>query len=78
MVFASIDPHDGLRTNEQIGKIDIRDHVCGGDPCISGTRIMVRSIKSFATAGYPVHAILRQYPVLVAEDVDAALQYEVK
>jgi uncharacterized protein (DUF433 family) len=49
--------------------------VCHGSPCIKGTRIMVTVILDNLAAGEPVQDILKSYPSLHAEDVQAALGY---
>lgn len=46
-----------------------------GDPCIRGTRIPVRAIKSFANAGYSPADIIREYPGLTPEQIEAAVRY---
>lgn len=50
--------------------------VCGGEPCIAGTRIPTAAILEFANAGYSTGAIVEQYPNLRAAQVWAALCYE--
>lgn len=42
---------------------------------IAGTRIPVRVIREFADAGYSVEQIMKEYPTLTAEDVEAAVQF---
>jgi uncharacterized protein (DUF433 family) len=49
--------------------------VCHGKPCIKGTRIMVSIILDYLRAGEPRDEIMRQYPTLKSEDIDAALGY---
>lgn len=44
---------------------------------IGGTRISVRSIKAFATAGYSVEQIKREYPTLTDDDIQAAITADV-
>jgi uncharacterized protein (DUF433 family) len=43
---------------------------------MKGTRIMVSVILDNLAAGEPVERILKNYPTLKPEDVQAALQYE--
>lgn len=64
------------RTSDQIGHIERHKHVVRNSPVISGTRIPTAAIRRFAEAGYSVPEILRQYPTLTPDDVQAALNYE--
>ncbi len=50
--------------------------VCGGDPCIRGTRICVRHIKNWEKLGFSVDQILQNFPFLTLEDVTEALAFE--
>jgi len=43
---------------------------------VAGTRIPVRAIRAFAAAGYNNEAIIREYPTLTLQDVQAALKEE--
>ncbi|HEY7295362.1 MAG TPA: DUF433 domain-containing protein [Dehalococcoidia bacterium] len=45
---------------------------------LAGTRIPTAAVWNLANAGYNTDAILREYPRLRAEDVEAALAYEAK
>lgn len=56
-------------------RITVNPEVCGGKPCIAGTRIMVRNILGMLAGGYTVHRILQAYPELTGEDIAAALEY---
>jgi len=49
--------------------------VCGGEPCIKGTRIPVRIILSHIAAGEDNSVILKQFPRIVQEDIIACLEY---
>ncbi len=49
--------------------------ICHGKPCIKGTRIMVSIVLDYLTAGEKTEEILRQYPSLRREDVQAAIGY---
>jgi len=49
--------------------------VCHGKACIQGTRIMVSVILDNLAAGASVDEILRAYPSLKKEDVQAAIAY---
>lgn len=56
-------------------RIDVNVAVCGGKPCIRGTRIMVKNILGLLAGGYTVERILDAYPELTREDVTAAIEY---
>lgn len=49
-----------------------RPDIVGGLPCVRGTRIPVRSVKSFADAGYTPEQIRREYPTLSLDDIAMA------
>lgn len=50
-------------------------HVCGGEPCIKGTRIPVRVILSHIAAGEDYSTILKHFPRIQKEDIIACLEY---
>lgn len=56
-------------------RVSINPKVCHGKPCIKGTRIMVSIVLDYLRAGESRKEILRQYPTLRPEDIDAALGY---
>ena len=47
--------------------------ICGGEPCIRGTRIPVHVILSHLAAGEDYKTILKQFPRLTREDILACL-----
>jgi uncharacterized protein (DUF433 family) len=47
----------------------------GGKPCIRGLRVTVGTILGLLAAGQSRERILRAYPYLEPEDIDAALAY---
>lgn len=61
--------------------MDWREHittdpkVCHGKPCIRGTRIMVSVVLDNLAAGALPDEVIRQYPSLSREAVQAALAY---
>lgn len=57
------------------GRITINPAVCNGKPTIRGKRITVQTILEFLSAGENREEILRQYPSLEAEDIDACLTF---
>ncbi len=56
-------------------RISVDPKICHGKPCIKGTRIMVSIILDYLRANEPRKEILRQYPTLKPEDIDATLDY---
>lgn len=56
-------------------RITIDDKICNGKPTIRGKRITVQTILEFLSAGEEKEEILRQYPSLVIEDIDACLKF---
>lgn len=49
--------------------------VMGGKPCIRGLRVTVGTIVGLLAARRTPEEILRAYPYLEPEDIDAALSY---
>lgn len=56
-------------------RIEINPEVMLGKPVIAGTRIPVEQILRKLAASMSVEEILRDYPRLTREDVQAALAY---
>ena len=56
-------------------RISVEPNVCHGKACIKGTRIMVSVVLDNLAASEPVERILKNYPTLKPEDVQAALRY---
>lgn len=61
--------------NPLLDRIAIDPHVCGGKPCIKGTRIWVSLILDFLAEGMSEAELLANYPQLCREDVLAAIAY---
>ena len=49
--------------------------ILGGKPCIRGTRISVEFVLEILASGAEREAILRGYPQITPEGLDAALRY---
>lgn len=58
--------HEGVQTDEQ---------VCGGDPCIAGTRIPVWLLVQARRLGTSEAELLSNYPNLRAEDLANAWNF---
>ena len=56
-------------------RINVDPNVCHGKACIRGTRIMVSVILDNLAAAEPLERILKSYPTLKPEDIQAALSY---
>ncbi len=61
--------------NKLIDRIWIDPKVCGGKPCIKGTRIWIPLILDFLAEGVSEAEILADYPQLMPEDIRACLAY---
>ena len=49
--------------------------ICGGEPCIKGTRVPVHVILSHLASGEDARTILRNFPRIKREDIRACLEY---
>ena len=61
--------------NPLLERITIDPRICGGKPCIKGTRIWVSLILDFLADGMTEAELLAEYPGLTREDVLAAIAY---
>lgn len=59
-------------------RIEVNPNVCHGKPVMRGTRIMVRNILGSLAGGESVQDILKSYPELTSEDVEAALAFAIE
>ena len=55
--------------------IHIDPEICHGRACIRGTRVMVSVILDNIAAGQSIETILKSYPSLSHESIQAALAY---
>lgn len=58
-----------------IERITADPNVCHGKACIRGTRVMVSVILDNLAAGLSVADIVKEYPSLIPDDVQAAIAY---
>jgi len=56
-------------------RITVDPTVCHGKACVKGTRIMVSVVLDNVVAGVGTAEILKSYPTLTADDIQAALEY---
>jgi uncharacterized protein (DUF433 family) len=56
--------------------IIVRDpSICGGDPVIRGTRVTLRTVLASLADGDSIEAILKDFPTLKREDVEAVIAF---
>jgi uncharacterized protein (DUF433 family) len=58
-----------------IDRITIDSAICAGKPTIRGKRITVQTILEFLSAGDSKEEILKQYPTLEPEDINACIRF---
>ncbi|MGL4551439.1 MAG: DUF433 domain-containing protein [Gemmataceae bacterium] len=56
-------------------RITLDPAVMGGKPCIRGLRVTAATVVGLLAGGHTRERILRAYPYLEPEDIDAALAY---
>lgn len=56
-------------------RISVDPMICHGKACIKGTRIMVTVILDNLAAGVSHEEILKSYPTLTQDDINAAIAY---
>jgi uncharacterized protein (DUF433 family) len=61
--------------NKFIGRVSIDPAVCGGQPCIRGTRVYIAIILDALAEGLTPEQIIDHYPQLTVEDIHGALAY---
>lgn len=61
--------------------MDYRQHIvrdpkiCGGEPVIKGTRVTVRTVLASLAEGAPVEEILKEFPTLKKENIQAVIAF---
>jgi uncharacterized protein (DUF433 family) len=58
-----------------LDRISIDPEICGGKPCVKGTRIWVSLILDMLASGTTEAELLADYPGLTHDDVLAAIAY---
>ena len=61
--------------NTLLDRISIDPAICGGKPCIKGTRLWVSLILDFLADGLTEAELVADYPQLTHQDVMAAIAY---
>jgi uncharacterized protein (DUF433 family) len=64
-----------MTNNGLLDRISIDPAVCGGKPCIRGTRIWVSLVLDFLASGMSEAEVRAEYPQLMHEDILAAIAY---
>lgn len=49
--------------------------ICGGQPVIRGTRVLVRVLLGYLAHGEPIDIVLREFPSLTEKDVRAVTTF---
>ncbi len=50
-------------------------NICGGEPCVKGTRIPVKVVLSHMAAGDTLEDLRKDFPRLTETDIRACLEY---
>jgi uncharacterized protein (DUF433 family) len=61
--------------NRLLDRISIDPEICGGKPCIRGTRLWVSLILDFLADGMTEAEVIEDYPQIAHEDILAAIAY---
>lgn len=64
-----------LRPEQMLDRISSDPRICGGRPCIKGTRMRVSDIIDLLTYGATRQEILQDFPYIAEDDITAALHY---
>ena len=56
-------------------RISVDSAICHGKACIKGTRVMVSVVLDNVAAGVGTDELLKSYPTLSGDDIQAALEY---
>ena len=64
-----------MSRHELLERVVANPGVCGGQPCIRGTRIYISIILDALAEGLSYPEILTEYPALMEADIRAAVAY---
>lgn len=56
-------------------RVTVQRDVCGGEPCIKGTRIPVHVVLDHLAAGDDPATILQNFPRLTTDDIRACIEF---
>jgi uncharacterized protein (DUF433 family) len=62
-------------SSDLLTRITVDPQVCGGKPCIKGTRIWVALLLDLLASGASEGDVLAEYPQLSHDDILAAIAY---
>lgn len=74
-VDRSDSPTGGVATTDLLDLIATDPAICHGQPCIKGARVLVTVVLDALAAGLATVEIVRHYPTLTAQGVQAAAAY---
>jgi uncharacterized protein (DUF433 family) len=60
---------------ELLNRVSMDPNICGGKPCIRGTRIYIAIILDALAEGLTSEQIMDHYPQLTLDDIHGALAY---
>ncbi len=64
-----------MTREELLSRVTVTPGVCGGKPCIRGTRIYISIILDSLAEGATWDELFESYPHLQKDDISAALAY---
>jgi uncharacterized protein (DUF433 family) len=64
-----------MNENDLLNRITSDPSICGGRPCIKGTRMRVADVVEALANGATQQELLADFDYLTAEDISAALLY---
>jgi uncharacterized protein (DUF433 family) len=64
-----------MTRDELLGRVTVDPGVCGGKPCIRGTRIHIAIILDALAEGLTPEEVVDHYPSLEVDDIRAAEAY---
>jgi uncharacterized protein (DUF433 family) len=67
--------HERCKVKTMLDRVTIDPNVCGGRPCIKGTRLWVSLLLDLLASGTSEAELLIEYPQLTHDDVLAAIAY---
>lgn len=56
-------------------RVIVKPDICGGKPCVRGTRIYISTILDGMAEGLSPEQIIEHYPQLTLDDIHGALAY---
>lgn len=66
---------NGFERGNVISRISVDPRICGGRPCIKGTRMRVSDLVDMLAQGVSREEVLGDFPYIADEDISAALAY---